>query len=130
MNIFEEIRNLNWPIGSYVVVGGGVLVALELIEWDDDIDIAVKSEIFDKLKVSGWRQEQWQDKIVLKNGIYDVGMGFGDWTLEQLFEDALWIDNIPFISLLKLKTWKTEMGRPKDLESVIKIDDYLIKSEA
>ena len=99
MNIFEKIKELNWPKSSYVIVGGGVLVALRLLEWDEDIDIAVTAEIFEGLKAAGWQQNQWQDKIVLKHDVYDVGIGFGKWGLEQLLEDAIWFQGIPFYKL-------------------------------
>ena len=128
MDILEKITELNWPKNAYVIVGGGVLVALGLVEWDEDIDITVTPEIFDNLKKDGWRQELWEDKVVLKHTFYDVGIGFGDWTLEQLLEDALWIKGIPFISLEKLQTWKLAMGRPKDLYHLKIMQDYLRKS--
>lgn len=127
MDIFEKIRELKWPKNSYVIVGGGALVALGLIAWDEDIDITVSRELFDSLKAVGWRQEPMQDMIVVKHGIYDVGTRFGDWALEQLLEDALWIQDIPFINLTKLKAWKAAMGRPKDLAHVRIIEDYLSK---
>lgn len=128
MNIFEKIRELNWPKNSYVIVGGGVLVALGLLEWDEDIDITVSHEIFEKLeKANDWQPSKWQDKTVLKHDVYDVGIGFGSWNLEQLLEDALWIKDIPFMSLDKLKIWKSNMGRPKDLHHIKIIEQYSAK---
>jgi hypothetical protein len=128
VNIFEKIRELSLPKNTYVVVGGGVLVALGLIKWDEDIDITVTPEIFNNLKAHNWQQDQWQDKIVLKHDVYDIGVGFGHWNLEQLLEDALWIENIPFISLEKLTTWKLDMGRPKDLAHIKIIMQHLLKA--
>jgi hypothetical protein len=125
MDIFQKIKQLDLPQGSYVVVGGGILVALGLLDWDEDIDICVTPEIFSRLKKQGWRQEKWQDKIVLKHDVYDISIGFGDWDLGQLLEDALWIKNIPFISLEKLRTWKLNMARPKDLDHIKLIEHYL-----
>ena len=126
MDIFQSIRALDLASGEFVVVGGGILVALGLLPWDEDIDLAVRPSLFKAFKASGeWRTEYWQQKEVLKKGIYDVGVSFGDWNLEQLLSDALWIQDIPFISLAKLLLWKRAMGRARDLQHSKLIEDYL-----
>lgn len=125
MNIFEKIEQLGLPSGQYVVVGGGTLVALGLLAWDDDVDICVAPNIFADLQKQGWEQHAWQDKIVLKHDVYDVGIGFGEWSLKDLQSDALYIKGQPFISLKKLTVWKRQMGRPKDLHHIALIDAYL-----
>lgn len=125
MDIFEGVRQLKLPDDSYVIVGGGLLVALGLLEWDEDIDICVTPEVFAALEQQGWERHRFQDKTVLKHGIYDVGMGFGKWSLADLAADAEHIQGIPFISLTKLRQWKTAMNRPKDQIHVRLIDDYL-----
>ncbi|MGD8373586.1 MAG: hypothetical protein PVI21_01885 [Candidatus Woesebacteria bacterium] len=125
MNIFDKISELNLPKNSYVVVGGGTLVALGLLDWDEDVDICVAPEIFELYKSNGWRQEKWGDKIVLKNDVYDVGVGFGDWTLADLLADSMLVNDIPFISLKKLLQWKQRMGRPKDLLHIELIKKYI-----
>lgn len=124
MDIFQRTKDLNLPDGSYVVVGGGVLVALGLLEWDDDVDICVRSEIFDDFKTRGWHQEDWKGKPVLKHDVYDVGIDFGEWSLEDLQADAMIIQDIPFMSLDKLLVWKKQMARPKDLKHIALIEAY------
>src|SRR5690349_6101479 len=106
MDIFQKTKELDLPDGSYVIVGGGVLVALGLLEWDEDIDICVRPEIFEEFKAKGWQQEDWKGKPVLKHEIYDVGTDFGDWSLEDLQADATVIHGVPFMSLDKLLAWK------------------------
>ena len=125
MNIFQKTKDLNLPDGSYVVVGGGVLVALGLLDWDDDVDICVRSEIFDSFKANGWRQENWKGKPVLKYDVYDIGIDFGEWSLEDLRADAMSIQGIAFMSLDKLLIWKKQMARPKDLRHIELIETYL-----
>lgn len=118
MNIFQKVRELNLPDGSYVVVGGGLLVALGLLEWDEDVDICVSPELFEKFKALGWHQADWKGKPVLKHDVYDIGVGFGEWGLPELQSDAMIIQGIPFISPSKLLAWKKEMARPKDLKHI------------
>jgi hypothetical protein len=125
MNIFERVKALNLPAGSFVVVGGGTLVALELIAWDDDVDICVAPEIFAQLHAKEWRQDTFAGKPVLKHDVYDVGIGFGQWSLDELLSDAQIIQDIPFISLGKLLEWKRQMGRPKDLRHIALVEAHL-----
>jgi lysophospholipase L1-like esterase len=125
MNIFQKIKELNLPKDKFVIVGGGTLVALGLLEWDEDIDICVTPDIFDAYRSQGWRQEEWKGKVVLKHDIYDIGVGFAQWSLDDLRADALLINGMPFISLPKLLAWKQQMKRPKDLRHIALIREYL-----
>lgn len=125
LRIFQRIRQLGLPDGQYVVVGGGLLVALGLLEWDEDIDICVSEEVFASYKNEGWQQEEWQGKPVLKDDIYDIGVGFGEWSLEDLLADALIIRGMPFINPAKLLAWKQLMNRPKDAEHIALLQKYL-----
>ena len=125
MNIFSKINKLNLPKDSYVVVGGGIVVALGLLEWDEDVDICVAPAMYAHLKSKGWQEEKWADISVLKHDVYDVGTSFGEWTVEDLLTDAIIINDIPFMNITKLLQWKREMGRPKDLRHVELIEQYL-----
>jgi hypothetical protein len=127
MNLFAKIRELNLAQTEFVVVGGGVLVAHGLLEWDEDVDMCVAPEVFDAFKRQGWRQESWKGKPVLKHGVYDIGVGFGEWSLTDLQDDAMWIEEIPFMSLDKLLAWKRQTGREKDLRHIKIIENYLAK---
>jgi hypothetical protein len=127
MDIFQKITTLNLPEDEYVIVGGGILVALGLLEWDDDIDICVTPEIFNSFKSQGWDERTWKDKQVLKHDVYDVGVGFGKWNLEELQDDAVKINGIQFISLNKLLVWKQEIGRPKDTQHIALINEHLAR---
>ncbi len=128
MDIFEKIRALKLDTNNYVIVAGGVLVALGLLDWDDDIDMAVTTEVFDTFKTQGWSQESWQGKTVLKHDIYDVGVGFGGWSIQELQLDAMIIKDIPFMSLDKLLAWKRQTGRQKDMQHIQLIEMYLASS--
>ena len=125
MNIIESAKALGLPPESYVVVGSSVMVVLGLAKSDDDVDLTVTRELFERFKKDGWRQELYGDEPLLKNGIYDVGAHFYKWEVSDLLEDALWIDEVPFISLRKLLEWKRHMMRPSDIPQLKIIEDYL-----
>jgi hypothetical protein len=118
MDIFQKVRELNLPDNTYVVVGGGLLVALGLLDWDDDVDLCVSTELFEKLKTQGWHLTDWRGRPILKRDVYDIGVGFGEWSLAELQSDAMIIKGIPFISPTKLLSWKKQMARPKDLQHI------------
>ncbi len=125
MSIFDTINKLNLPKDSYVVVGGGILVALGLLEWDEDVDICVTLKVYSHLKSNGWQEEKWKDISVLKHDVYDIGTRFGVWSAQDLLADAMMINGIPFMNIERLLQWKREMGRPKDLRHVELIERYL-----
>lgn len=125
VNIFDKINELNLSNDTFVVVGGGILVALDLLEWDEDIDLCVTPKIFARFQAKGWQQKEWAGKPILKQDVYDIGVGFGGWSLEDLQADAMVIKGIPFISVEKLLRWKQEMGRPKDSQHIELIMQYL-----
>lgn len=127
--LFDKVRELGLETDQYVVIAGSVLVAVGLLEWDEDIDMAVSPEVFERFKKEGWKQDTWNDKQVLKHDIYDIGVGSGEWGLEELQADAMWIEGIPFMSLEKLMIRKKLQARPKDLRHVELIEAYLAKQK-
>lgn len=125
MKIIESIKALGLPRNSFVVVGSSTMVVLGLAESDNDVDLTVTPEIFNKFKNEGWEQEFYGDEPVLKNGIYDIGAQFYKWKVADLLEDALWVEDIPFISLTKLLEWKRHMMRDSDIPQLKIIEDYI-----
>jgi hypothetical protein len=125
MNVFEKVHALSLPPEQYVVVGSCVLVALQLIEDTSDIDMAVAPKIFDFYKAAGWQQTAGPGKVLLGHDVYEIGVGFGQWSLRQLQEDSMTIDRIPFMSLEKLYLWKSRSGRQKDLPHLRLMEQYL-----
>ena len=69
MNIFENVKKLNLPLGKYLVLGGGVLAAHGLRNYHD-IDILTTESIFEELsKNHYWGKYKLKSgKIVLKRG--------------------------------------------------------------
>lgn len=118
MDLFSKIKQLNLDAADYVVVGGGVLVALGLVQQYDDIDIAVSPHLYAKLKANGWPEYVVGDKSLLRKDVFDVGISFGAWTIVDLQQDALVIRGVPFINPSKLLAWKRAAARPKDLPHI------------
>lgn len=125
MNIFEKTRELGLSEDDFVVVGGGVLTALGLVKWDNDIDMAVTPEVFESFRNQGWEQYEREGKGLLRHDVYDIGVDFGEWDLNDLKQDAFQLEGILFMSLQKLHTWKREASRDKDHEHIQIIEAYM-----
>ena len=103
MDIIKEVKELNFPEGTYVVVASGILGVLNIRE-SRDIDIAVLPELLEELKASGdWREEVRYGKTFLSREGIDIIPELS-WeayptTTKQAIETAEYIDDIPFFNL-------------------------------
>ncbi len=135
MDIVKETIKLGFPLGSYVVIGSGHIVALGLKN-GHDIDILVKKTLFNKCKNEGWEVEKWTypemlGKIYLRKGIYELYLEakIDDYkpTTDGLIQRAVLIGGVPFASLediLKLKRGYLK-NNPKHLKDIKIIERYL-----
>jgi len=128
MNIIERIKEFNFPVGQYVIIGSGPLDALG-IRPANDIDIAVTTELFKTLHASGgWEEEERYGKIFLKRDGLDINpeLSWSDYptTTKEAIASALVIDDIPFMNLEELKRFKTALGREKDKTDIALIEKY------
>jgi hypothetical protein len=133
VDIFNEIKRLAFPFGEYVVVGSGIMTALG-IKQSHDIDIVVTESLFEKCKESGWEVMPWTyphriGEIYLKRGnieLYlDVNCGDCNPTTDELINEAIVINEVPFISLERLLQFKKAYGREKHLNDALLIEQYL-----
>jgi len=136
MNIFEEIKKLNFPQGQYIIVGSGPLVAHNMKE-TKDIDIVVSPELFKKCEQEGREKLPWTypDKlghIYLRRGcieLYlDVNCKDFNPTLKELLQKADTIEWIPFASLEDILQFKIAYDKPKHAQDIEKIKEYLNNS--
>jgi len=136
VDIFEEVSKLNFPLGSYVVVGSGHLIALGLKE-GKDVDIVVTPELFSKcLHNQLWKQIPWTypekvGHIFLRRGVVelylDVNCGSFNPSTDELIQRAKIIEGVAFASLedvLKLKIEYSET-KPKHLMDIKIIKEFL-----
>ncbi|HCC06123.1 TPA: zinc ABC transporter substrate-binding protein [Candidatus Nomurabacteria bacterium] len=134
MDIFEEIKKLNFPKGEYIVVGSGIM-KVKGIRDTNDLDIVVTPELFEKCKNDGWEINEWtkvgiEGKEWLKKGDVDVYAQLsrknGSLSVEDLLKNSEEINGISFITLEALIDFKREYGRPKDFEDIKMIENYLL----
>jgi hypothetical protein len=132
MDIIKKVKELNLPLGSYVVFGSGPLHVHGIRE-TSDIDILTTPEIYNKLKNEGWQEADRPNsqKVLLKDE-FDVGTTwhYGDYNpdVHDLISTADIIEGIPFGSLDEVIKSKTASARDKDLKDIQLIRDYLAKN--
>jgi hypothetical protein len=133
MDLCDEIKRLCFPFGEYVVVGSGIMTVLG-IKKSHDIDIVVTESLFEKCKASGWEIIQWTypqriGEIYLKREnieLYlNVNCGDCNPTTDELINEAIIINDVPFISLERLLRFKKAYGGKKHLKDVLLIENYL-----
>lgn len=129
MNIITKIKELNFPIGEYVVVGSGILDALN-IRKANDIDIAVTPKLHEQLRKTGEFKEdiRYNTIFLLKDGleiIPQLNWEKYDTTTEEAISSAKIIEGVPFMNLEELIKFKTALGREKDFKDIELIKKYL-----
>lgn len=134
MNIFNQIKKLNFPLGKYVVVGGAAMAARG-IKNTRDIDIVVTPDLFEKCKREGWRPKlKPNGEIGLQKGIVEVylDVNCGDFnpTTEYLIQSSEIINGILFLNLKNVIRFKKEYGKEKDARDIGLIEKYLEAQES
>lgn len=136
MDIFKKLKELNFPLGEYVVVGGSMMA--HGIREAHDLDILATPKLYTKLFDEGYEQctcEQClrtsrlmlnKDNVqVVPNYMY--GNYIGD--TKELIRTADIINGFPFLKLTEFIKFKRELGRPKDFEDIKLIKAYLKNKE-
>jgi len=131
MTIFEIVKELDLPLGQYVVFGSGPLAAHGIRE-SGDVDLFVTKSLYEKLKQGDWEEKQMQDgSLSLTKDSLEVfttwRFGSYDPTPEEIIEKAEIINDVAFVPLSEVRKWKAVFGRPKDLDDVALIDGYLTR---
>jgi hypothetical protein len=132
-SVLKELTELNFPKGSYMVMGSGVLDVLG-IRKAADVDLVVSNELYNQLKELGWQER------TASNGTTGIEQGvvqaYNKWTdevrvktFEELIVDATWIDGVAYNSLEKLYRYKVNRGLDKDLKDLILIDEFRSKQQ-
>lgn len=137
MDIFKKLTELNFPLGSYVLVGSAPLAARGLRE-ASDLDIAVTSALWEKLANSGnyvfeerYGRQFLSDKEL---GEIDIIKQL-DWdkystTTEAAILEADIINGFPFLNIPETIKFKTALGREKDFRDIEILKNYLEKVNA
>ena len=125
----DKLKELNLKKEDFVIYGSAPMVLRGLKDKNDDLDILVKDNLWDKLKM------KYPDNI---NGDYiDVdGLSFthtdkdflGD--MDSALKNSDIIDGFHVLTLAQTKMWKEKVGTEKHLKDALVIGEYLAKLES
>lgn len=129
MNIIKKVKELNFPFGEYVIVGGGILEALGLRN-TNDIDVAVMPNLLKKLRESGKYKEEikWGKLFLIGDDIDIIAqLNWEDYSTktEDAIKTATIIEGVPFLNLQETIKYKKALGREKDLKDIELIKNHL-----
>ena len=128
MRIIKRFFELNLPPEHCVVIGSGLLDALNLRE-SSDIDLVVSEELFVRLRqADGWQAEVKYGETVLTKGDAEVWLSWGSRgtpNFKQLYEQGVSIDGVRFVDPVFLLNWKKDRASDKDLRDVKLLEEYL-----
>lgn len=131
MIIIDRIKALNLPPDQYVVIGSGILDALNL-RHAKDIDISTTKKLHQRLRQSGkWEEKTKYDKVFLVSDGVEINPQL-NWdkyptTTEEAIESAMIINGVPFLNIEETIKFKTALGRPKDLADIKLLKNFLSK---
>jgi hypothetical protein len=131
-DIFSQVKALDLPLGSYAVVGSGVMSAFG-IRQHQDIDLVVTQGLYDELQRRGWKKSQAKPGIeVVVSGIAEAGpkmMDLKDYhpDIAGLIRRAYVIKGAAFASLPDVMDFKKAFGREKDIRDLGLISDFLAR---
>lgn len=126
--VLGKLPELDLPADQFIVVGSGILDVLG-IRRANDIDFVTTPKIFSSLKSSGWKVEEHPDRQSLNMDCFEAYLGWdnpdGLPNLEDLLGTRQIVDGYNFVDLERVLAWKEQKTRPKDLNDVKLIKDYL-----
>jgi hypothetical protein len=130
--LFQKIRDFNFPVGQFAVFGSGPMCIRGLRECRD-IDIILTEKLFARLQ----NDPQWEAKRLHDGNDYlahdEIELykdwGPGEWDVGKLIREAEMIEGLPFVRLDEVIAWKTILGREKDIKDLQLINSYLRRLE-
>lgn len=131
MDIFERVKKFNLPVGEYAVFGSSLLDVWG-IRKANDLDIIATPKLYEKLKKEGWEEKQAHGFTMLVKDDANIST-FQNKPTDgsycpnrlQLIKDAVIINDVPFVRIEEVLACKKDYNRPKDLEDIKAIENYL-----
>lgn len=126
--LFERIKELHLDADSYIVIGSGIMGALNLRPVRD-VDLVIAPHIKNQFEEDErWQREEKWDKTFYSFDVYDIATGL-NWkeyptTFEEAHRSALIIEEIPFLNIKETIRFKKALGREKDIKDIELLEKY------
>lgn len=128
MSIIDRFLQLNLPVDQCVVIGSGILDALNLRQ-SRDIDIVARPDLFAVLETSGeWEVSVVRGETKLEKGDVEVWQSWGSEgvpNFSDLFENSVIVSGVHFANPEFVLAWKRQQHRDKDVNDIRMLEEYL-----
>jgi len=125
MNFIQRVKELNFPLDQFVVIGSGLLDVRGL-RMADDIDLVASGVLYETLKHTGDYQESTlHDELYLFSDKLEIWQTWGpEYDYQTIKSSAITIDDVRFINPDLLIVKKRELGRDKDFADIKLLEKY------
>ena len=124
----DRVKALGLPLGQCIVIGSGIMGALNIRE-SSDIDLVVTKELFADLKRKGWRLGIQHNEEVLQKDDAEVWLTWSISGETAYFDDlmlrSMSINGVQFTTPEYVMQWKQHMAHPKDVRDVKLLEKYI-----
>jgi len=124
--LLSELKKLNLPKGKYAIFGSGPL-AIRGLRDTNDLDVLVKSDIFEELKVKYPQDISKHPCNCLVIGNIEIGetwQGDSD-KVNEMIDNAEEINGFSFVKLDYVIGWKKQRGTEKNKRDLELIEEFL-----
>lgn len=129
MSIVERVLRLNLPLDKVVVIGSGVLDALDLRS-AGDVDLVLDPSLFEELsRREGWISGVKHQEPYLTMGDVEVFLSWGSNSnpnFVDLYKQGIIIEGICFANPLYVINWKRRRGSEKDKSDIDLLEEHLL----
>lgn len=133
IELLDKLKSLELPPEDFAIFGGGPLYPIGVKPLGHDIDLVARGAAWEKARSLGniKMAEEGNLMIALFNDEIEIFNEWipGKWDIDELIDTADVYDGIRFVNLQNVIKYKRERGRPKDLEHLRMLEDYLTDKE-
>lgn len=128
MSSIERVRELALPVDQLVVIGSGVLDALELRE-AGDIDLVISPALFEMLQSdSSWQVGEKHGEPIITKGDAEAFLSWGNDGVPNftpLYQGGITVGGVRFAHPNFVIAWKQGRGMAKDLRDIELLQNYI-----
>ena len=128
MRIIERVRALSLPTDEVVVIGSGVLDALDLRE-AGDVDLVVSLNRFERLKNdNAWHVGEKNGEPIAVMTDVEAFLSWGSNgvpNFNELYDAGVTIQGIRFAHPRFVVEWKRQRASEKDLHDIALLEEYM-----
>jgi hypothetical protein len=125
--LLAALLALELPVGDYALFGSGPLLARGWIDEVGDLDVLARGAAWDKARRLGAmrRLEPYDVDVIFVGEDISIGTtwGLGEFSVDQLIDEAELIEGIPCVPLRHVVAYKRIADRPKDRAHIAVIED-------